>query len=243
MTLGALARKRRTARAWWTATGTIAIAIVAILMIGTSSAAGSARGVGMPGKQNWNRLGTKLAAAHGNAKREILTTKAQGYSLDRTGLASLLRAAPAPTTARGVGVVLALPDPNGKFQRFVVHRSQVMAQGLAAKHPEIQTYSGVGIDDSAATIHADLSPLGFHASVRSAGGAWYIDPYYHLDQSVYASYYGRNVTEAAPFVERDADAAELSVDRGYYHADESVTIHGSGFAENGAVTITISDPE
>src|SRR5580765_3513237 len=242
MTRKDLAGKRRTARAWWAATGTIAIAIVAILMIGTSSA-WSARGGSMPGKQNWQHLGTKLAAAHGNAQRKILTTKAQGYSLDRAGLASLLRAAPAPTTARGAGVVLSLPDPNGKFQRFVVHRSQVMSPGLAAKHPEIQTYSGVGIDDSAATIHADLSPLGFHASVRSAGGAWYIDPYYHLDQSVYASYYGRNVTEAATFVERDADAAELSVDRGYYHADESVTVHGSGFDENKAVTVTISDPE
>ena len=84
-----------------------------------------------------------------------------------------------------------------------------MAPGLAAKHPEIKTYSGRGLDDPTATIHADLSPLGFHASVRSAAGAWYIDPYYRLDQSVYASYYGRDVQprrrSATPFVERDAD--------------------------------------
>jgi hypothetical protein len=119
-----------------------------------------------------------------------------------------------------------------------------MSPGLAAKHPEITTYSGTGIDDPRATIHADLSPLGFHASVRSSGGAWYIDPYYHLDQSLYASYYGRDLrAPSSVFVERGADAAELSVDRGYYHADDTVAVHGSGFAENADVTITISDPE
>src|SRR3954454_11066501 len=203
MTLKGWLRTRRTTRGWWSATGT-AIAIVAVLVIGTSSAVGSARGVSKPGKENWKHLGTNFAAAHGNARREVLARKAQAYSLDRAGIAGLLRSAPAPTTKRGAGVVLSLPDPNGTFQRFVVHRSQVMAPGLAARHPEIQTYSGVGIDDSAATIHADLSPLGFHASVRSAGGAWYIDPYYRLDQSVYASYYGRNVKESSTFVERDA---------------------------------------
>ena len=81
-----------------------------------------------------------------------------------------------------------------------------MEPALAAKHPDIKTYRGRGIDDPAATIRADLTPLGFHASVRSRTGTWYIDPYYHLDQSLYASYYGRDLkdTSGAPFVERDA---------------------------------------
>src|SRR5262249_33828531 len=109
----------------------------------------------------------------------------------------------------------------------------------------IHTWAGQGIDDPTATIHADLSPLGFHASVRSVNGAWYIDPYYHLSDAVYASYYGRDLTENphGVLVERDADAAELSVDKGYYHAGDPATVHGDGFAAAADVTVTVSDPE
>jgi hypothetical protein len=80
-----------------------------------------------------------------------------------------------------------------------------MEAGLAARHPEIKTYAGRGVDDPTATIRADNGPLGFHASVRSPRGAWYIDPYYHLDDSVYVSYYGRDLVDNphGTFVEGD----------------------------------------
>src|SRR5438128_1981582 len=74
---------------------------------------------------------------------------------------------------------------------------------LAAAHPEIKTYAGRGIDDPAATVRADLTPLGFHASVRSQSGQWYVDPYYHQDQSLYASYYGHDLTSSGPLQEKD----------------------------------------
>src|SRR5262249_44857526 len=49
----------------------------------------------------------------------------------------------------------------------------------------------------------DLTPLGFHASVRSQRGQWYVDPYFHLDQSLYASYYGHDLTSPGPLHETD----------------------------------------
>ena len=67
--------------------------------------------------------------------------------------------------------MLAVPGPDGKLQRFAVYETSIMEAGLAAKHPEIKTYAGQGIDDPTASIVADTSPLGFHASVRARQGA------------------------------------------------------------------------
>ena len=92
--------------------------------------------------------------------------------------------------------MISLPAPDGALQRFAIMESPIMEADLAAAHPEISTYSGVGIDDPTATLRADTTPLGFHASVRSARGAWYIDPYYHLDTSTYVSYYARDAKPA-----------------------------------------------
>ena len=96
----------------------------------------------------------------------------RSLTLDTAALSSVLALAPAENTLRAETspLVVSLPAPNGKFQLFALHESSVMAPGLAARHPGIKTYSGLGLTDQAATIHADLTPLGFHASVRSANG-------------------------------------------------------------------------
>ena len=132
-------------------------------------------------------------------------------------MAALLATAPSEGSeaARENPLVLSLPNPCGDFERFAVEESPIMEPGLAAKHPEINTYRGRGIDDPAATIRFDLTPLGFHASVRSPYGAWYIDPFYHLDDSLYVTYFGRDLGEDphGGFGEQEADAFELLLDQ------------------------------
>ncbi len=87
--------------------------------------------------------------------------------------------------------VVSLPAPDGSSQDFRVAPVEVMAPGLAAEHPEIQTFAGKGLDDPGSSVRITQSPLGFQASVRGGDlGFWYIDPVYHRDQSLYASYYG-----------------------------------------------------
>src|SRR5262245_36200224 len=102
-----------------------------------------------------------------------------------------------------------------------------MDPALAARHPDIKTFAGRGLDDPNATIRADQTPLGFHASVRSPGGSWYIDPYYHLSDSVYASYYGRDLKDShGAFregeIEGDSDPFNLGLPKAA--ADSTVTL-------------------
>src|SRR5512135_2601388 len=199
------------------------------------------------GKDLWQRVAGTPPPGRAGAKPEIKPRHFGGYKLNRGGMAALLATAPNEHSqaARKNPLVLSLPKPDGTFESFAIQESPIMEPGLAAKHPEIKTFSGRGIDDPAATIRFDLTPLGFHASVRSPAGGWYIDPYYQLDDSLYASYFGRDLSEDPHgiYVERDADAAELSVDHAYYHAADIVLVHGSGFATNAEITMTISDPE
>jgi len=210
----------------------------------TAIAAGAGNG---SGKDLWKHVAGTPPPARAGAQPVVNPRRFGAYRLNRGGMAALVAKAPRERgrAARENLLVLSLPNPRGEFESFAVQESPVMETGLAAKHPEIKTYSGRGIDDPAATIRFDLTPLGFHASVRSPQGAWYIDPYYHLDDSLYASYYGRDLREDphGTFAERDADGAELFVDHGYYHAADSVVVHGSGFAASAAIMITISDPE
>lgn len=95
-------------------------------------------------------------------------------------------------------LVLSIPHPDGGFERFRLEETPVLEPGLAAKHPDIRTFTGTGIDDPSATVHADLTPLGFHASVRSTRGWWYVDPSHHRGDGVYVSYHARDLENVRP---------------------------------------------
>src|SRR5204862_4924504 len=131
------------------------------------------------------------------------------FALDRAALDRALAAAPAEGSPAPATV--SVPAPDGRLERFAITDSPVMEAGLAHEHPEIRTFAGRGIDDRTATIRLDSTPLGFHASVRSEHGTWYVDPRYAGDTRHYVSYDRSALTRSpnADFLERDLlDAGE-----------------------------------
>ncbi len=116
------------------------------------------------------------------------------YSAVRVDTA-LVRAAlrGAPRAGASDSTVFAVPTPTGGTERFAVQRTQLMQAGLAAAHPEIATWAGRSLDHPGTTIALDVTPMGFHASVRTGGQtAWYVDPAYNRRgaSAVHLSYYG-----------------------------------------------------
>jgi hypothetical protein len=192
----------------------------------------------------WREVSERLTPVSArNTRAVIQPTKFRAAALDKAGITAFAAIAPLERSA-GAAVaplVISLPHPEGGFQRFALVESPIMEEGLAAKFPEIKTYAGKGLDDPRATLRMDISPLGLRASVRSASGAWYVEPYYHLDDSVYASYYGRNLPNPrAPLVEpTESIGAQLSLSRSFYRAADTIEVRGAGFTPGATVSLTI----
>ena len=113
--------------------------------------------------------------------------RVRALSLDLPSLRTALAATPLERPG-ATPLTLALPLPDGRTGRFAVYEAPVMAPALAARHPEIRTYAGRGLDDVTATVRLDVMPTGFHAQVLSATeGPVYIEPVSPSDTGHYLS--------------------------------------------------------
>ena len=144
------------------------------------------------------------------------------FTLDRGAIAAALDAAPASLEPGDRPVRVTLPAPNGGFERFEVAETTVMAPKLARLHPEIRTYAGVGVDEPRAGVRITLSPLGLQASVRGGRfGAWYVDPVYRRDTSLYGSYVGADlINRHGPLIEPGGDRSPRGTRRPAEGADQ-----------------------
>ena len=117
----------------------------------------------------WQSSGVSAQAAQARTAAArtpaLQLTRMHAATLDLAGMRSF--AAGAPAEKAGVSLralqsdslTIALPHPDGGFRRFSLAEAPVMEDGLAAQHPDIKTYRGVGIDDPKATLRMDITPL------------------------------------------------------------------------------------
>lgn len=180
---------------------TVLLAVLALVVSAAPvlGAAGSASA--RPTASLWHPVSV-MAPARAGATADITALSFRSFSLERAGMRAALAGAPMEFTraARTSPLILSIPAPGRGFQRFAVQESPVVAPELGARYPFVTTYNGQGIDDPAATIRLDLGRTGFHAQVLSPNGDWFIDPYYRLDQSVYVSYFKRDLVNThGPF--------------------------------------------
>lgn len=116
--------------------------------------------------------------------------------LNQTHLVRLLGEAPMETASSPVSssTVLTLPKPDGRFETFHIEESPIMEADLANQFPDITTYKGQSIDDSASTTRFDWTPLGLHAIVLSAEGTWFVEPASEGDTTNYITYFNHDVS-------------------------------------------------
>ncbi|HWM90912.1 MAG TPA: zinc-dependent metalloprotease family protein [Thermoanaerobaculia bacterium] len=114
--------------------------------------------------------------------------------VDVSALEGLLGRAPAERSAaaEAAPLLFAIPYPDGTNRLFRVEESPILDPDLAARFPEIHTFSAKGIDDPTATARLSLTSLGFHAMVLSASGTVFVAPYRRWDSRYVLSYYKKD---------------------------------------------------
>ena len=116
-----------------------------------------------------SQAAAKIASAYRSYRKLRLNIDAFTVTLAKAPLEATTKSKTAPA-------IITLPQADGAFMRFAIVESPIMAPELAARYPEIKTYSAQGIDDPAATARFDWTPTGFHAIVLATSGTSLIEP-------------------------------------------------------------------
>ncbi|CAH0202937.1 reprolysin-like metallopeptidase [Chryseobacterium sp. Bi04] len=111
------------------------------------------------------------------------------YSLDINGLKNALAKAPKRlAVGEKSELIISFPNSEGKMENFKVRENSNFALELAAKYPDIKSYVGEGLGDSASTVYFSISPLGLSSmEVYGDKSAVFIEPY-SKDLSTYVVY-------------------------------------------------------
>lgn len=129
------------------------------------------------GQQIWKKVSSVESLSAKKLPRDSNPKDFEVYSLNVGLLKSKLAEAPSRKLQTNSNVIVSFPDAKGNLQRYRMYEASVLDPLLAAKHPEIQSYVGKGIDDPSATISISTTLFGLHTMTLSGSGTFYIDPY------------------------------------------------------------------
>lgn len=107
-----------------------------------------------------------------------------------------------PSDETGAPVFITLPTPDGGTMDFRIFEAPMMEAPLAAKYPDIKTYTGISTTDERITAKFDYTLFGFHAKVFDGSNTYFIDPYTNMNTDWYLVYYKNQY--AKPIHERMA---------------------------------------
>lgn len=159
--------------------------------------------------------------------RDSNPTEFKVFTLNMGALKSQLAMAPSRNNVgQESNVVIAFPDSEGVLKRYKIYEASVMDPALAVKHPEIQSYVGLGIDDPSARIRFSTTIFGLHTMTLSGvDGATFIDPY-SKDLNYYMVFNKSKLTTTKTF---KCDVMETDIDLTNPQAQPSFRANNSLF--------------
>ena len=92
------------------------------------------------------------------------------------------------------GQIIDLPMPDGSVKQFKVWQTSMMPAALAAKYPELMTFTGEQVGNPNVTAKLDFTIYGFHAMIFNGSNTSFIDPYNKFHDGYYLVHYKKDET-------------------------------------------------
>ncbi|WP_160749515.1 reprolysin-like metallopeptidase [Flavobacterium sp. Sd200] len=162
--------------------------------------------------QYWKPVNNGNLAGLEKTERMAMPSAYHLFSVDLAQLNNTLHTAPSRKAGVPSNVIVAFPGTDGKLQHFRLYEASVMSPELAAKHQDMQSYTGQGVEDPTATIRISVTSWGFHGMVLSAKGTYFIDPY-TTDLKNYIVYKKSDLVEDRQFTCHVESEVETSAQR------------------------------
>lgn len=144
-------------------------------------------GVNAQSNALWTKASAQQTQNRQLADRNAMPQEYNLFSLNTSGLKSILATAPERNTVAS-NVIITLPTNGGELQKFRVYEASVLEPAFQAQHPNLRSYTAQGIDDASAIARFSVTDLGLNVIISSANySTIYIDPY-TKDSNYYISY-------------------------------------------------------
>jgi hypothetical protein len=134
----------------------------------------------------WQRLSISLATQNGQS---ALPKRYLVFSTDEAALKSQLFSL---SNIPSNGQVIELPMPDGSLRNFRVWSSSLMPAALAAKYPQLRTFTAEAVDNPAITAKLDYTEYGFHAMIFNGTNVSFIDPADNTHSGNYMVHYKKD---------------------------------------------------
>lgn len=87
------------------------------------------------------------------------------------------------------GKTISLPTPDGGMRDFIVWQDPMMPADLAARYPDIKTFTAHAVGNQMVTAKLDYTLFGFHAMIFDGQKTYMIDPYSRANDGIYMVHY------------------------------------------------------
>ena len=147
---------------------------------------------------------------HQSVTRDDFPTEFKLFQLNVETIKQSLLNAPDRKEIGATGVIVTIPNTNGKFERFEMFEASNFDEELQAQYPNIRAYAGRGLDDKTAQVRLSFGINSLQTMVfRANKPTEFMEPYTQ-NATIFALYSRDKVNKKSPFTCLTEDEQQIA---------------------------------